>query len=69
MSGHLVSLIIAILSAVKRQMILDGTIRVEELHVAGPVPDDGDGPTDREAIDGTWIDPKLLMDERRIRSR
>ena len=60
----IVSLFIATLSAVKRHMILDG-IRVEELHVTGPVPNDGGGATDLEGVDGTWIDPKLLTDGRK----
>ena len=52
----------AIVSAIKRQMILDGAIEVGELHFAGPVPDEGDDPTELEgtwSIDGTWIDPKV----------
>ena len=36
------SLVVAMLSAIKRQMISDGAIRVEELRFAGPVPDEGD---------------------------
>ena len=46
-------------------MISDGAIRVG--HFAGPVPDEGDDPTELEGtwrIDGTWIDPKLLDDGR-----
>ena len=34
------------------------------MHFAGPVPDEGDNPTDFEGmwgVDGTWIDPKLLI--------
>ena len=48
-------------------MISDGAIRVGELHFAGPVPDEGDYPTELEGtwgIDGTWIDPKVLDDGR-----
>ena len=44
-------------------MISDGAIRVEELHFAGPVQDEGDNSTILEGkwgVDGTWIDPKLL---------
>ena len=36
------SLVVAMLSAIKRQMISVGAIRVGELHFAGPVPDEGD---------------------------
>ena len=36
------SLVVAMLSAIKRQMISDGAIRIGELHFAGPVPDEGD---------------------------
>ena len=53
-----------ILSAINRQMISVGAIRVGELHYAGPVPDEGDCPTELEGkwgVDGTWIDPKLLI--------
>ena len=35
-------LVVAMLSAIKRQMISDGAIRVGELHFAGPVLDEGD---------------------------
>ena len=35
----------------KRQMISDGAIRVGELHFAGPVPDEGDCPTE---LEGKW---------------
>ena len=52
------------LKAIKRQVISDGVIRIEEMHCAGPVPDEGDNPTEREGkwgVDGTWIDPKLLI--------
>ena len=34
------------------------------MHFAGPVPDEGDSPTELEGkwgVDGTWIDPKLLI--------
>ena len=44
-------------------MISDGVIRVEEMHFAGPVPDEGDSPTELEGkwgVDGTWIDPKAV---------
>ena len=58
------SLVVAMLSAFKRQMISDGAIRVGELHFAGPVPDEGDCSTELEGkwrVDGTRIDPKLLI--------
>ena len=58
------SIVVAMLSAIKRQMISDGAIRVGELHFAGPVPDEGGCPTDLEGkweVDGIWIDPKLLI--------
>ena len=42
------SLVVAMLSAIKRQMISDGAIRVGELHFAGPVPDEGGCPTELE---------------------
>ena len=45
-SEYPASLVVAMLSAVKRQMISDGAIRVRELHFAGPVPDEGDYPTE-----------------------
>ena len=52
------------LKAIKRQMISDGVIRVEEMHFAGPVLDEGDNPTELEGkwrVDSTWLDPKLLI--------
>ena len=36
------SLVVAMLSAIKRQKISDGAIKVGELHLAGPVLDEGD---------------------------
>ena len=45
---YLASLLVAILSAIKRQMISDGAIRVGELHFAGLVWDEGDNPTELE---------------------
>ena len=62
------SLVAAMLSAIKRQMISDGAIRIGEMHFAGPVPDDGDCPTELEGkwrVDGMWVDPKLLIAGRR----
>ena len=40
-SECLASLVVAMLKAIKRQMISDGVIRVEDMHFAGPVPDEG----------------------------
>ena len=48
---YLASHMVAILSSIKRQMILDGAIKVGTLHIAGPVPDEGDNPT---KFEGTW---------------
>ena len=48
---YLASLVVALLSAIKRQIISDGAIRVGELHFAGPVPDEGDCPTE---LEGKW---------------
>ena len=58
------SLVVAMLSAIKRQTISDDAIRVGERHFEGPMPDEGDHPTELEGkwrVDGTWIDPKLLI--------
>ena len=65
---YLAALVVAPLSAIKRQMISDGAIRVGELHFVRAVRDEGDYPTELEGtwrIDGTWIGPKLLDDGRR----
>ena len=46
----------------------DGAISIGEMHFAGPVPDEGDYPTELEGkrrVDGTWIDPKLLSEGRK----
>ena len=62
------SLVVTMLSAIKRQMISDGAISIEEMHFAGPMPDEGDYPTEFEGkwrVDGTWIDPKLLSEGRK----
>ena len=62
------SLVVAMLKAIKRQMISDGVIRIEEMHFAGPVPDEGDNPKELEGkwgVHGTWIDPKLLIARRK----
>ena len=63
-SEYPASLVVAMLKAIKRQMISDGVIRIEEMHFAGPVSDEGDNPTElggKWGVDGTWIDPKLLI--------
>ena len=45
------SLVVAMLKIIKRQMISDGVIRIEEIHFAGPVPDEGGCPTE---LEGKW---------------
>ena len=45
------SLVVAMLSAIKRQMIPEGAIIVGELHFAGPVPDEGGCTTE---LEGKW---------------
>ena len=63
-SEYPASVVVAMLKAIKRQMISDCAIRVEEMHFAGPVPDEGDNSTEHEGkwrVDGTWIGPKLLI--------
>ena len=58
------SLVVAMMSAVERQMISDGAINVGRLAFCKSVPDEGDSPTELEdkwRVDGTWIDPKLLI--------
>ena len=55
-SEYPASLVVAMLSAIKRQMTSDGAIRVGELHFAGPVPGEGDCSTEHEGkwgVDGT----------------
>ena len=47
-SEYLASLVLAMLKAIKRQMISDGVIRIEEMLFPGPVPDEGDNPTELE---------------------
>ena len=47
-SEYPVSLVVAVLGAVKRQNISDGAIKVGELHLAGRVPDEGDHPSQLE---------------------
>ena len=62
-SEYPASLVVAMLSAIKRHMISDVAIRIGETHFASPVPDEGD-PTELEdkwRLDGIWIDPKLLI--------
>ena len=41
-SEYPASLVVSMLSAVKRQMISDSAIRIGEMHFASPVPDEGD---------------------------
>ena len=63
-SEYQASLVVAMLKAIKRQLISDGAIRIGEMHFAGPVPDEGDNPIELEGkgvVDGMWIDPKLLI--------
>ena len=50
-SEYPASLVVAMLKAIKRQMISGGAIRIGEMHFAGPVPDEGDNPTEHE---GKW---------------
>ena len=67
-SEYPASLVVAMLSGIKRQMISDGAIRIGEVYCAGPVPDEGDYPTELEGkwrVDGMWIDPKLLIARRK----
>ena len=45
------SLVVSMMSAIKRQMISDGAIRIGEMHFAAPVTDEGDYPTE---IEGKW---------------
>ena len=45
------SIVVAVLKAIKRQMISDGAIRIEEMYFAGPVPDEGDNPKE---LEGNW---------------
>ena len=62
-SEYPASLVVAMLKFIKRQMISDAVIRIE-MHFAGPVPDEGDNPKELEGkwrVDGSWIDPKLLI--------
>ena len=61
-------IMVAMLSAIKSQMISDGANSVGDLHFAGPVPDEGDYPAELEGkwrVDSTWIDPKLLSEGRK----
>ena len=54
-SEYLASPVVAMLSAIKRQMISDGSIRVGEMHFASPVPDEGDNPTE---LEGKMVSPR-----------
>ena len=63
-SEYPASLVVAMLKTIKRQMISDGVIRIGEMHFAGPVPHESDNHTELESkcgVDGTCIDPKLLI--------
>ena len=51
MSEYPASLVVAMLSAIKSRMISDGAISIGEMHFAGPVPDEGDCPTE---LEGKW---------------
>ena len=67
-SEYPASLVVAMLSAIKLQMISDGTIRVGEMHFAGPVPDRGGCSTELDGkwrVDGIWTDTKLWIAGRR----
>ena len=62
-SAYPASFLVAMLKAIKRQMISDVVIRIGEMYFAGPVPDEGDNPTElggKWRVDGTW-NPKLLI--------
>ena len=60
--------VVAIMSAITRQMILVHAINVGELHSAGPVPDEGAVPqSSKEHGESTACDPKLLNDGRKWR--
>ena len=50
-SEYPASPVVAMLRAIERQMISDGAIRIGEMHFAGPVPDEGDNPTE---LEGKW---------------
>ena len=47
-SEYPASLVVAMLSAIKRQMISDGAIKIGEMHFAGPVPHKGGNSTEFE---------------------
>ena len=68
-SEYPTSRVVAMLSSIKRQMISDGAIRVEELHFAGPVPDEGDYPhrARREMENRRHMDLPEFVDGRRER--
>ena len=51
-SEYPASLLVAMLRAINRQMISDGAIKIGEMHFAGPVPDEGDNPTQLESKRG-----------------
>ena len=47
------SLVVAMLKAIKRQMISEGAIRIGEMRFAGPVPDEGGCSTELEGKMGS----------------
>ena len=57
-SEYPASLVVTMLSAIKRQIISDGAIRIGEMHFAGPVPDECDNPKE---LEGKWgVDGGLI---------
>ena len=50
-SEYPVSLVVAMLKAIKSQMIADGAITIGEMLFEGPVRDEGDNPTE---LEGNW---------------
>ena len=57
------SLVATVTPAIKRKMVSDGAVKVEEMAHSGPVPDEGDHSTEVEwtwSVDRQWIDTKLL---------
>ena len=52
---------VAMLKAIKRQMISDGVIRIEEMHFGWMKVTIPQSLKANWRVDGTWIDPKLLI--------
>ena len=50
-SEYAASPVVAMLNAIKRQVISDGALKVGKLYFTGPVPDEGDYPAE---LEGTW---------------